>query len=332
MKRYAIIGFGGLGKKHFLNMLELEKERNDIQLVAICNSTIEAIFQNITINIGTMDLSKIDFSKYNLYTDYKEMIEKENLDFVIITLPSYMHHPVSTYCLEHGVNVFCEKPMAVTLAECEDMISVAKKTGKKLMIGQVLRFFPFVQYLKKLIETGEYGKPVKAEFSRRSALPTWSFENWLLDDKKSGGCVVDLSIHDIDTINYLFGTPEKFSVASTHNMTKYESMYALYQYKDFVATVTADWGIPAKYEFKATLNLTFEKAYIEQINGVTTLYTDDSSEVLSFEDTNPFVDEIVEFIDGIIYDKPFTTVSTESVYDTMKFVFAQKDQITKDMK
>lgn len=331
MKRYAIIGFGGLGKKHFLNMLEIEKERNDIHLVAICNSTIEGIFQNVTINIGTMDLSKVDFSKYNLYTDYKEMLEKENLDFVIITLPSYMHHPVATYCLEHGVDVFCEKPMAVTLEECEDMMNVAEKTGRRLMIGQVARFSPFVKYLKHLIETGKYGKPVKAEFSRRSALPTWSFENWLLDDKKSGGCVVDLSIHDIDTINYLFGTPEKFSVASTHNMTKYESIYALYQYKDFVATVTADWGIPAKYEFKAELNFTFENAYIEQINGVTKIYTGDSCEEIVFDKANAFIDEIVEFIDGIIFDKPFTTVSTESVYETMKFVFAQKDQITKDM-
>ena len=332
MKRYAIIGFGGLGKKHFLNMLELEKERNDIQLAAICNSSIEAISQNVTINIGSMDLSKIDFSKYNLYTDYKEMLDKENLDFVIIALPSYMHHSVAVYCLEHGVDVFCEKPMATTLAECEDMINTVKKTGKRLMIGQVLRFSPFVKYIKNLIETEKYGKPVKAEFARRSALPTWSFENWLLDDKKSGGCVVDLAVHDIDTINYLFGTPEKFSVASTHNMTNYESLYALYQYKDFVATVTADWGIPAKYTFKATLNFTFENAYIEQINDVTTLYTDDKSEVLTFEDSNYFVEEEVEFIDAIVNDKPFSTVSLESVYETMKFVFAQKEQITKDMK
>lgn len=331
MKRYAIIGFGGLGKKHFLNMLKIENERNDIQLVAICNSSIETIFQNVTINIGTVDLSKVDFSKYNLYTDYKEMIEKENLDFVIITLPSYMHHPVSTYCLEQGVDVFCEKPMAVTLQECEDMINVAKKHGRKLMIGQVVRFTPFVKYLKDLIETGKYGKPIKAEFTRRSALPTWSFENWLLDDAKSGGCIVDLSIHDIDMINYLFGTPEKFSVASTHNKTKYESVYALYQYKDFVATVTADWGIPAKYEFKATLNFTFENAYIENINDVITLYTDDKSEVLKFEQVNIFEEELIEFIDGVVSDKPFTTVSTESVYDTMKFVFAQKEQVKKDM-
>ena len=76
MKRYAIIGFGGLGKKHFLNLLEIEKKRNDIQLVAICNSSTESIFENITINIGTTELSGVDFSKYNLYTDYKEMIEK----------------------------------------------------------------------------------------------------------------------------------------------------------------------------------------------------------------------------------------------------------------
>ena len=123
-----------------MNLIQVEEERKDIRLSAICNSDIESITKNTKINLGNVSIEHIDFSKYNLYTDYKKMIEKEDLDFVFITLPSYLHYEVSLYCLNHGIAVYCEKPMAITFSECEKMVEALKKSGKCLMIGQSLRF------------------------------------------------------------------------------------------------------------------------------------------------------------------------------------------------
>ena len=140
MKKYAIIGFGGLGKVHFLNLLKIEKERGDIKLKAICTSSLDKISKNMELNITSVSMENIDFSKYNLYTDYKEMIEKEELDFVFIALPSHLHAEASVYCLQKGLDVFSEKPMAIMPSDCHLMAETAKKCGRKLMIGQALRF------------------------------------------------------------------------------------------------------------------------------------------------------------------------------------------------
>ena len=182
MKKYAIIGFGGLGKVHFLNLLDIEKNRGDICLTAICNADLDAITKNIELNIKSVSMENIDFSKYNLYTDYKEMIDKENLDFVFIALPSFLHCEVCVYCMEHGLDVYTEKPMAISLEQCELMMNTSAKTGKKLMVGQSLRFSDEYIFIKEAIRNNTYGKVIKAEFSRKSPLPGWSYQNWLLDE------------------------------------------------------------------------------------------------------------------------------------------------------
>ena len=86
------------------------------------------------------------------------MVEKEDLDFVFIALPTYLHCEAAVYCLNHGVNVYTEKPMAITLTQCEMMIDAAEKNGKKLMVGQCLRFTGEYELLKELTENGKYGK------------------------------------------------------------------------------------------------------------------------------------------------------------------------------
>ena len=84
------------------------------------------------------------------------MVEKEDLDFVINTLPSHLHHPIGAYCLERGISVFLEKPMALSAEDCADLINLAEKNHCRLMVGQVLRFFPIYKYVKELIDTEKY--------------------------------------------------------------------------------------------------------------------------------------------------------------------------------
>lgn len=324
MLKYAIIGFGGLGKVHFQNLLEIEKQRGDIELAAICNSDISSLNSSVALNTRTVEVDNVDFSKYGLYTDYKEMIDKENLDFVFITLPTYLHCEVSVYCLEHGLHVFCEKPMAISLDECKQMMKASKKHNKKLMIGHCLRFADEYTYIKNLIETGKYGKPVKAEFYRKSPLPTWSYGNWLLDEDKSGGCIVDMAAHDIDLTNWMFGKPLKVYSSSTHNMTPYESVYAICAYSDMTVLINVDWGLHSSFEFKSEYKITFENAHIERIGDRVSIYTNDAAEEIEIKKSNSHMKEAAEFIAAVADNNPFTVSDVSSVYESMELLFEIK--------
>ncbi len=329
MKKYAIIGFGGLGKTHFLNLINIDKKRGDTQLVAICDQNLENISKSITINLGTVNLENVDFSKYRLYSDYKEMLEREELDFVIITLPSFLHCEVGTYCLEHGVHVFTEKPMAITLEECEKLIGSARKNDKRLMVGQCLRFTPQYKLLKELVETEKYGKAIKAEFVRKSALPKWSAGGWLLDEKRSGGCIVDMHVHDVDIMVWLFGAPMEINVVSTHNAAPFESTYSIYKCDSTSVSIITDWNLPASFEFKTGYSVTFENAFVECIGETVKVYTDSGCEEVELKENTNYYDELYEFIECIAEDKEFRTADISSVHETMKVIFAEKAIIEK---
>jgi len=106
--RCGVIGCGGLGNAHATNL----SRREDVDFVSICDINLERLTKEIETNQskGTV----LDVSKYDLYTDAKEMLEKENLDFVVIALPTYLHAEYTVTALDMGVHVLCEKPMART--------------------------------------------------------------------------------------------------------------------------------------------------------------------------------------------------------------------------
>ena len=117
-------------------------------------------------------------------------------------LPTYLHEEVAVYAMEKGLDVFSEKPMALTLDGCKHMLDAAEKLGRKLMIGQCLRFSPAFQKLKEYVATEKYGKAYSAEFIRYSQTPLWTWQNWILDPSKSGGCPWDMHVHDVDMMCY----------------------------------------------------------------------------------------------------------------------------------
>ncbi|MGI6538540.1 MAG: Gfo/Idh/MocA family protein [Caldicoprobacterales bacterium] len=205
MLKVGLIGIGFMGRGHLENYLKLESEGYPIRLTAICDID-ENKFNNIFVP-GNIDIGnkKYDFSKYNLYTDIDEMLENENLDYVDIALPTYLHAKASIKALNKGIHVLCEKPMALNVEECKAMIDASEKNNKKLMIAQCLRFFPQYEYLKECVETKRFGRVTGAYFFRGGATPKWSYNNWLLKKEISGGALLDQHIHDVDTINWIFG-------------------------------------------------------------------------------------------------------------------------------
>jgi predicted dehydrogenase len=158
---------------------------------------------------GNLKLEKrqFDFSRVSKYSTWQEIVADPNVDAISICLPTNFHAEVTIAALDAGKHVICEKPMALTMAECESMMAAAERSKRILMIGQVLRFWPEYMALRKFVTDGEYGQVRQATFLRKAGLPEWS--KWLPDETQSGGAVMDLLVHDIDQILLLFGMPER---------------------------------------------------------------------------------------------------------------------------
>ncbi|MEE9367999.1 MAG: Gfo/Idh/MocA family oxidoreductase [Pontiella sp.] len=253
MNRVGIIGLGFMGGVHLRNWQAL----NGVKVVAVCdaNPNLGKVTQgNIDTGSDTLDLEGI-----TVYVDIAEMLFNEQLDAVSITLPTHLHKTVTIQCLEAGVHVLCEKPMALNLADCDAMIAVSKKKGKQLMIAHCIRFWPEYAWVKQAVGRREYGKVLTADFTRLTYAPAWDVGSWLTDSSKSGGLALDLHIHDLDFIQYLFGIPE--GIHSRCCRSKHVKTWIDYG-DERVISATASWMMPESFGFQMAFNLIFEKAAV----------------------------------------------------------------------
>jgi predicted dehydrogenase len=259
MLKVGIVGFGFMGQTHY----KCWKKIKDAKVVAICdvNPNIEEDTKRAVGNIGDGQ-EEVDFSSLNVYTDFEKMLSKENLDAVSITLPTYLHPETSIKALAAGVNVMCEKPMALTAKACEGMIAEAKRSGKIMQIGHCVRFWPEYAKAKEIIDSGEYGKVIAGTFQRLGAAPTWSIDNWFLDEKRSGGVALDLHIHDTDYVQYLFGMPKAVCSVGAKGLgggLLHISTQYLYD-NDTAITAEGGWGMMPAFGFEMSFNIVLEKA------------------------------------------------------------------------
>ena len=150
-----------------------------------------------------------------VYTDYREMLEKENLDIVHVLTPNKSHCEITVAALEAGCHVMCEKPMAATSADAEKMLEAARRTGKKLTIGYQNRFRPDAIYLKRACANGDLGEIyyAKARNIRRRGVPTWGV--FLDAEAQGGGPLIDIGTHALDLTLYMMNNYEVHSVTGT---------------------------------------------------------------------------------------------------------------------
>jgi predicted dehydrogenase len=184
--RVAIIGCGGIANgKH---MPSLSRQAN-AEMVAFCD-IVEEKAQEAAQKYGTPDAK--------VYHDFRELLTDGTIDVVHVCTPNDSHAEISIAALEAGKHVMCEKPMAKTAAEAQQMLDAAKRTGKKLTIGYNNRFRPDSQYLKQVCSQGDLGEVyfAKAHAIRRRAVPTWGV--FLDEEKQGGGPLIDIGTHALD--------------------------------------------------------------------------------------------------------------------------------------
>lgn len=176
----AVIGVGAMGYNHARVYHNLE----GVNFVAASD-------------VSKMNLSKI-FKRYGAegFLEYSDVLKNPDIDVVSVCVPTTHHYNVVMDAIEQGKHVLVEKPIAFTLKEAEDMVKSAKEKGVVLGTGHVERFNPAVKKAKELIETDVIGDVVSASAKRVGPFPPRI---------KDVGVTIDLAIHDLDVMYYLFG-------------------------------------------------------------------------------------------------------------------------------
>ena len=184
--RVGIIGCGGIANgKHMPSLKKIPQ----VEMVAFCD-LIEERAAKAAKEYGVPDAA--------VYTDYRELLERKDIDVVHVLTPNKQHSFITVDALESGKHVMCEKPMAINSAEAQKMLDAARRTGRKLTIGYQSRFRPESQHLKRLIENGDLGEIyyAKAMAVRRRGVPTWGV--FLDAENQGGGPLIDIGTHALD--------------------------------------------------------------------------------------------------------------------------------------
>jgi predicted dehydrogenase len=161
-------------------------------------------------------------------------------DIVDICLPTYLHKEFALQCIAAGKAVFLEKPIALTLADGEEILEAAAKSNVPLMIGMVVRFFPEYVLGRRLVKDGVLGRPAAVRTHRGGPAPTGS-NGWFMNHELSGGILVDQAIHDFDWLRWMLGEVSVLYSRSTAASVGHGPDYA-------VTTMTFDCGAVAHVE------------------------------------------------------------------------------------
>ena len=197
--KIGIIGLGGIAQLvHLPNFTKMSN--------VIVTSVSE-------INKNRLNTIADKFNIPERYVDYKELLEKSDIDAVIIATPTSTHKEVAIACLKAKKDILVEKPLARTYAEAKPIVDAAKKNKKKIMVGMNLRFRPDAMILRSILNSGELGDPfyIKCTWVRRQS----STEKWFTQKVESGGgVIIDLGISLLDLSLWLLDYPPVESVST----------------------------------------------------------------------------------------------------------------------
>ena len=201
--KVGLIGLGGIMRN--AHMAGYNRMGDIVEIVAICDILPEKIAS-----------FKKQFGMENIasFTDYKELLDLECLDYVDIATPNYLHSIIAVDALNKGLHVFCEKPDAVSVEEALNMKEAAEKNDKHLMVMRNNRYRHTAQYLKRYIAEGKMGDIYcgRCGWQRRRGIPGKG--GWFTTKGQSGGGpLIDLGVHMIDLAIWLMGNPAPVAVS-----------------------------------------------------------------------------------------------------------------------
>ena len=232
MIRIAIVGTGNIANAHVQAYLQFPERCHIAYLVDIVPEKARRMREKYGLDAEVMD-------------DHQALLPLQDIDLVDVCTPPYVHAQISINCLRSGKNVVCEKPMAASLEECDQMLRARDESGKKLSIIAQNRFRQPISNLKALLDSGLAG-PVRCAqvdsfwWRGHCYYNLWWRGTW---EKEGGGCTLNHAVHHIDMLLWMMGLPQRVTsvLANTaHDNAEVEDLsVSILQYPGALAQLTA---------------------------------------------------------------------------------------------
>ncbi|MDF1610972.1 Gfo/Idh/MocA family protein [Stygiobacter electus] len=308
--KIAIIGLGGIAQLIHLPVLS---KMNNVSIAAVSD-----------INKNRLKIISEKYSIKNSYTDYKEMLDKEEIEGVIIATPTDTHSEIAIECLKANKDVLIEKPISRNLEEAKAIQAAVKKYKKQVMVGMNLRYRPDTMLMRSLINSGELGEIfyVRCGWLRKQS----SDQKWFLNKEISGGGVIlDLGVPILDLALWISNDSQlkSVSVQNFYNTTKNveDSSIGFIRFTDGkVISFEVSWGLHSEWDkfhlasfgSKGTAHLNPLRAYKRLESG----HVDYSLPVANMKDLykKSFENELKHFIAAVRNNSPMISTCDDSVF------------------
>jgi predicted dehydrogenase len=257
------VGIAGLG---FMAATHVKAYRQipEARIHTICNASGRCLDGDLTGvggNINASDPVRLDMSVVKATRDFDELLRDPAIHLVDICTPTLQHPDMVAAALKAGKHVICEKPLARTAELARTIVEAARHAQTFAMPAMCLRFWPEWAWLKQAIEHKTYGKVLSARFRRVAEPPTWGQKHFA-QGNSSGGALLDLHIHDVDFIQYCFGTPSrlfatgysKYTGAIDHVLAQYEVTSGA------IVHAEGSWAMSPGFGFSMSYTVNFENA------------------------------------------------------------------------
>ena len=279
MLRVGVVGVGMMGRHHVRVYSKLAEEGR-VELVGIADTNLERA-RELAVTYGTTP-----------YPNYTELA-REGLDAVSIAVPTSLHRDVAVEFINRGAGVLVEKPIADTVENAEAIMQAAEDAGVTLMVGHIERFNPAVLRLKEIIEGGLLGRLVTISAKRVGPMAKRI---------RDVGIIVDLGVHDIDVISFLFGEPVRTVYARAGNVLHPVGVedHALITlgFEGGTGIVETNWLTPHKTRTLSVVG-TEGIAYVDYISQSLKLYNHEWIREAKIDRREPLRNELEHFIECV---------------------------------
>lgn len=322
--RLGIIGLGYIGKIHLLNCAKV----NNGEVSAVADVSKNALSRAKRLGVKST------------YTDYSKLIEKSDVDAVVIALPTHLHESCARIAAENDKSIFMEKPLARNAQEGEGIVSLAKKAKVKLMVGYYMRFLPCFTNLRDELQSGIFGEIRAAHainvssgpFFHRSEgyipkpVPDW----WFQKDLTGGGALIDLGVHVFNLLRWYFGRITDITSKLDYklNMDVEDGATCLVNFASGpTATVNVGW-YAQEYQLQVEFLGTVKNAVARNVppskivSAIQLLAMGYSRFYL------PYLAELNHFVNCVMYDKKPRTSGEDALEDLRAIDLAYRNGIT----
>jgi UDP-N-acetylglucosamine 3-dehydrogenase len=316
--RLGIAGMGYVGHIHY----HAAQQIPEIEVAAVAARNIARVKKSVP--------------GVRVTSSFRRLFRNYELDAVLICAPTFMHEELVVDAAACGLHVLCEKPMALNGASANRMLEAAASSGTVLMVAQLLRFWPQYTAIRKLVLAGKLGRIHSVAAYRLAKPPMWSA--WFQDPQKSGGCLLDLQVHDMDFIYWMLGRPkalQSFTLNSERGPKDHVNTVLTFA-DDQVATLEASYLMPDSWPFSCGLRMTGSKATVEyrfvsaddiagraqSIESAHVYYGDGQFSELTASPQDMFVAQLRHFVNCIRNPREKLMCPPQQSYEVMKLLDA----------